>query len=133
MPTAYDYIRLGHPLSCILEWTVGKLHGLDAKNVISFSSSTTPILAVLRKNLFEKKNTQIFYHGKLPAFFDAYLIKSVYGYSFDLKQIESLTDIITVAGKSNILLTQTDKICHFETSMQTGKSVDFFINIQPDL
>ena len=133
LPTAYDYIRLGHPLSCILEWTVGKLHGLDAKNVISFSSSTTPILAVLRKNLFEKKNTQIFYHGKLPAFFDADLIKSVYGYSFDLKQIESLTDIITVAGKSNILLTQTDKICHFETSMQTGKSVDFFINIQPDL
>ena len=52
LPTAYDYIRLGHPLSCILEWTVGKLHGLDAKNVISFSSSTTPILAVLRKNLF---------------------------------------------------------------------------------
>ena len=23
--TAYDYIRLGHPLSCILEWTIAKL------------------------------------------------------------------------------------------------------------
>ncbi len=133
LPTAYDYIRLGHPLSCVLEWTVGKLHGFDAKNVICFSSSTTPILAVLRKNLFDKKNTQIFYSGKLPAFFDADLIKSVYGYSFDLRQIESLNDIITVAGTSNILLTQTDKICHFETSMQNGKSVDFFINIQPNL
>ena len=22
LPTAYDYIRLGHPLSCILEWTI---------------------------------------------------------------------------------------------------------------
>lgn len=133
LPTAYDYIRLGHPLSCVLEWTVGKLEGLDAKNVISFSSSTTPILAVLRKNLVEKKNTQIFYSGKLPAFFDADLIRSVYGYSFDLKQIESLTEIITVAGTSNILLTQTDKICQFEASLQTAKSVDFFINIQPDL
>jgi len=133
LPTAYDYIRLGHPLSCVLEWTVGKLYGFDAKNVICFSSSTTPILAVLRKNLFDKKNTQIFYSGKLPAFFDADLIKSVYGYSFDLRQIESLNDIITVAGTSNILLTQTDKICHFETSMQNGKSVDFFINIQPNL
>jgi len=133
LPTAYDYIRLGHPLSCVLEWTVEKLHGLDAKNVISFSSSTTPILAVLRKNLFEKKNTQLFYTGELPAFFDADLIKSVYGYSFDLKQVESLSDIVSVAGTSTILLAQTDKIFHFETSMQMAKGVDFFINIQLDL
>ena len=26
LPTAYDYIRLGHPLSCILEWTIGNLN-----------------------------------------------------------------------------------------------------------
>jgi len=25
LPTAYDYIRLGHPLSCILEWALAKL------------------------------------------------------------------------------------------------------------
>ena len=25
LPTAYDYIRLGHPLSSILEWAVAKL------------------------------------------------------------------------------------------------------------
>ena len=25
LPTAYDYIRLGHPLSCILEWAIAGL------------------------------------------------------------------------------------------------------------
>ena len=49
--TAYDYIRLGHPLSCVLEWAIAKLNNLKAENVISFSSKTTPILAILRKNL----------------------------------------------------------------------------------
>ena len=24
LPTAYDYLRLGHPLSCILEWGIAK-------------------------------------------------------------------------------------------------------------
>ena len=61
LPTAYDYIRLGHPLSCVLEWTIAKLNGLKAKNIISFSSKITPILAVLRKNLFDNKKTQIVY------------------------------------------------------------------------
>ncbi|MEJ6750214.1 MAG: cystathionine beta-synthase, partial [Bacteroidia bacterium] len=50
LPTAYDYIRLGHPLSCILEWGVANLINLNSKNVISFSSKTIPILAILRKN-----------------------------------------------------------------------------------
>ena len=60
LPTAYDYIRLGHPLSCVLEWAVANLHETKPKSVISFSSKTTPILAVLRKNLFEnKKNGKI--------------------------------------------------------------------------
>ena len=49
LPTAYDYIRLGHPLSCVLEWVIAGLNNLKAENVICFSSKTTPILAVLRK------------------------------------------------------------------------------------
>ncbi|MFT6721629.1 MAG: hypothetical protein ACJA0J_002435, partial [Bdellovibrionota bacterium] len=51
LPTAFDYIRLGHPLSCLLEWGVAKLNSLKPENVISFSSKTVPVLAVLRKNL----------------------------------------------------------------------------------
>uniref|UniRef100_UPI0033654F89 COR domain-containing protein n=1 Tax=Candidatus Albibeggiatoa sp. nov. BB20 TaxID=3162723 RepID=UPI0033654F89 len=54
LPTAYDYIRLGHPLSCVLEWGIANLNNLDANNVISFSSQTIPVLAILRKNLLER-------------------------------------------------------------------------------
>ena len=46
LPTAYDYIRLGHPLSCLLEWVLASLHRLPSENVISFSSKTAPILAI---------------------------------------------------------------------------------------
>ena len=35
LPTAYDYIRLGHPLSCLLEWGIAKTHDIDAQNVKS--------------------------------------------------------------------------------------------------
>ena len=59
LPTAYDYIRLGHPLSCVLEWTIANLNGTKAENVISFSSKTVPVLAILRKNLELNKKTQI--------------------------------------------------------------------------
>jgi cystathionine beta-lyase/cystathionine gamma-synthase len=58
LPTAYDYIRLGHPLSCVLEWTLSKLHQLKPENIISFSSETMPILAILRFNLLKNKKTQ---------------------------------------------------------------------------
>ena len=71
LPTAYDYIRLGHPLSCVLEWTIANLHQLTSESVISFSSQTVPVLAILRKNLLENKKTQIVYTDKLPTTFDA--------------------------------------------------------------
>ena len=75
--TAYDYIRLGHPLSCILEWTIGSLHHTKAENVISFSSKTTPILAILRKNLLENKDTQILFTDSISHFFNAEVIKEI--------------------------------------------------------
>jgi cystathionine beta-lyase/cystathionine gamma-synthase len=84
LPTAYDYIRLGHPLSCVLEWALAKENNLDFKNVIAFASHTMPILAVLRRNLHLKKKTQIIATAALPGGFDESLLKSVYGYDFVL-------------------------------------------------
>ena len=49
LPTAYDHIRLGHPLSSILEWAIANLNGLPSDHVISLSSRMMPVLAVLRK------------------------------------------------------------------------------------
>ena len=123
LPTAYDYIRLGHPLSSVLEWTIANLNNTKSKNVISFSSKTTPILAVLRKNLLEQKDTQIVYTGELPPFFDAELIKRVYGYSFDLKHVESINNLPQYNG-STIYISQQDDICNFNLKPE----VDFYIN-----
>jgi len=77
LPTAYDYIRLGHPLSSLLEWSIAKLNNIKAENVISFSSRTTPILAILRKNSLEHKKTQILYSGDLPLHFDAEIVQNI--------------------------------------------------------
>jgi len=123
LPTAYDYIRLGHPLSSVLEWTIANLNNTKSKNVISFSSKTTPILAVLRKNLLEQKETQIVYTDELPSFFDAELIKRVYGYSFDLKHVESINNLPQYNG-STIYISQQDDICNFNLKPE----VDFYIN-----
>ena len=38
LPTAYDYIRLGHPLSCILEWTIANLFDTKSQNEIGRAS-----------------------------------------------------------------------------------------------
>ena len=121
--TAYDYIRLGHPLSCILEWAIAKLHDTKAENVISFSSKTTPILAVLRKNLLNNRNTQILYTGALPYFFNTEVIKDIYGYNFELKQINSTDEIASFDG-STIFISQEGEICKFDTN----ENIDFSIN-----
>ncbi len=91
LPTAYDYIRLGHPLSCILEWVIARRHGLHANNVISFSSKTIPVMAILRKNLLDKVQTQIVYTGTLPDCFDVDVLRNVYGYQFELAKTDGAT------------------------------------------
>ena len=128
LPTAYDYIRLGHPLSCVLEWTIAKLNNIKAESVISFSSKTTTILAVLRKNLLQHKNTQILFSGNLPENFDAEILRTVYGYKFELKPIEKSSEISAFDG-STILVSSQNKVGQFEAN----SNVDFLINLHEDL
>lgn len=128
LPTAYDYIRLGHPLSSVLEWTVAKLNNLKAETVISFSSKTMPVLAVLRKNLLEGKNTQILYKGELPMFFDADLVQRIYGYNFELKQVDDATAIPAYNG-STIFISEQNNVGDFNLI----PNVDFFINVHAQL
>lgn len=124
LPTAYDYIRLGHPLSCVLEWAIAHVHDLPAQNVISFSSQVTPILAILRKNLFDHKKTQINYTGDLPVFFDASLIKEVYGYDFDLQQVDSPAAVKEYDG-SAVFIANHESLSQLDLS----PSIDFAISL----
>jgi len=135
LPTAFDYIRLGHPLSCILEWVMAKLNNLNPNNVISFSSKSMPVLAILRKNLLADKNTQIIYTGELPAFFKTEILKAVYGYKFELKQVEKIDEISTFDG-STIFISQQDASISVDerlTNIKLSPNIDFFISVHEHL
>ncbi len=128
LPTAYDYVRLGHPLSCVLEWAIAKRNNLKANNVISFSSKTIPLMAVLRKNLLAAKASRILYSGNLAADFDLETVKQVYGYKFDLVKHEPGEEIKSFAG-STILLSQTDQI--FDVDLPSN--IDFLVSTHASL
>ena len=128
LPTAYDYIRLGHPLSCVMEWTIAHLHDIKPKNIISFSSQTIPILAILRKNLLDLKNTQIIYTDSSLDLLDHKSIRENYGYNFDLKKVNKLSEIPAFEG-STVLVSQFDKIEINDLNL----NIDFFINIYKTL
>lgn len=128
LPTAFDYIRLGHPLSCVLEWTIAQLHEIPAERVISFSSKTAPLLAILRKNSFEGKNTLIAYREALPSHFQATVIRDIYGYNFELQQVSSPTEIKSFDG-SIIYYTAEATICQFDIH----STVDFHINAHDEV
>ena len=128
LPTAYDYIRLGHPLSCVLEWGIGNLNNLNSENVISFSSQTVPVFSILRKNLLDNKNTQIIYTGELPGCFDAEVLRNVYGYTFELKKVQNATFIPEFDG-STVFISHQNDISNFELN----SSIDFYINIYTHL
>ena len=128
LPTAYDYIRLGHPLSCVLEWAIANLNNTKAENVISFSSKTIPILAILKTNLLENKKTQILYTDEIASFFDAKIIREIYGYNFEMQKIEAINSVPKFDG-STIFISSTKNIFSFDDQ----KAIDFFINLNKDL
>ena len=127
LPTAYDYIRLGHPLSCVLEWAIANSNNLKPQNVISFSSSIVPVLSVLRKNLLDKKKTRIFHSGVLPYSFDTHVLRSIYGYEFDLTKVDDI-QAVSASSETTIFISKD------EIGIEDVKTnVDFFITILPQL
>jgi cystathionine beta-lyase/cystathionine gamma-synthase len=111
-----------------LEWGIAKRNNVPNQNVISFSSKTIPILAILRKNLFDKKNTRILHTDNLPDFFDVEVVREVYGYDFELKQIHDLNDIGSFDG-STVFVAQEEEM----GSVNLQTEVDFYITLHEEL
>ncbi len=128
LPTAFDYIRLGHPLSCVLEWFIAKQHNINAHQVISFSSKTAPILAILRKNTLDGKATRILYTDKLPEHFDLNRLRSVYGYKAELEQVKRGAAITPFEG-STIFALEKENINQFDIYAH----IDFYVNFNDRL
>jgi cystathionine beta-lyase/cystathionine gamma-synthase len=133
LSTAYDYIRLGHPLSCILEWAIGEMNMLESKNVISFSSKSVPILAILRKNHLDNRNTQIIYTGIAPTYLELEELYTVYKYNFELRHASKVEEIVKFEG-STIYISQQDDFSKMDrTFLDDSIKVDFFVNINDNL
>jgi len=128
LPTAYDYIRLGHPLSSILEWAIAQLNHTESDHVISFASKTIPVLAVLRKSLLDQKSTRILYTSELPELLETDILRVVYGYNFELCQVDDLEKVAAFDG-SSIYISQKNDLCSFDLN----PNIDFFINVHPYL
>lgn len=128
LPTAYDYIRLGHPLSCVLEWALAHTHGLSADQVISFSSKTVPILAILRKNLLDHQSSRLLYSGELPESLNVETLRSVYGYQLEIEQIAP-GDKIPAYDGSTIFFSQESAL----SPASLSPNVDFYIQANAQL
>lgn len=125
LPTAFDYIRLGHPLSCVLEWSLAKENGVASDQIISFSSQVTPILAVLRKNLLDGVATRLYHKKGTASPVDASLIHSTYGYKFEVIEIENLNEITEFNG-SNVFISHSGT-----TDLESGDHIDFTVGLDP--
>lgn len=127
LPTAYDYIRLGHPLSCVLEWAIAKLNNTHSEHVISFDSKTIPVLAILRKNLLDNKKTNIYYSERLPFSFDTETIKSVYNYDFQLIKVDALDEVSNSEATAIYISNQDDF-----SNLPLSENIDFLISSHSD-
>ncbi len=125
LPTAYDYIRLGHPLSSVLEWTIAQELDINPSQVISFSSQTIGILAILRQNAQEDVKTRILYEGGFPANFDTKIIEEIYEYNFELVKREDHDASSDFEG--SIVLVSNQQVM---TQFELEKHIDFYINTQ---
>ena len=106
LPTAFDYVRLGHQLSSVYEWGIAQLNGLAPKQVISFASNTMSLFAILRTNAQRNQKSIIYYDCELPKNWSNEIIHSVYGYSFETQKIRSGKEIPLVQDSTSIYITR---------------------------
>jgi cystathionine beta-lyase/cystathionine gamma-synthase len=128
LPTAYDYIRLGHPLSCVLEWILAEINNLEPAQIISFTSKTMPILAMLRKNALVDKPSFIYYDTENLPLIDCKRLKDVYGYCFETFKVSDVSAIKSHSNGDVIFITQSA----FDQPLTRNANVNATVNIQPD-
>lgn len=128
LPTAYDYTRLGHPLSCILEWVVAQINQITSEQAIAFSSATMPILAILRSNTLSGVTTHVYYDTDSSPLIDIERLENIYGYRFQLHKTGDITQVPEHRGEMVIFVTQAA----WQTPLNTNSTIDAVVNIHPD-
>lgn len=129
LPTAYDYIRLGHQLSSVLEWVLADINGVSAPQVITFASHTMPILAFLRADAINDNHTHIYHDGGVNPLLDEARLQSVYGYHYSCQQVASIDDIRQHEHGTVVFVTQQA----MNQAMPSNPHVDASINLVPEM
>ncbi|MFK8012776.1 MAG: hypothetical protein AB8B80_12085, partial [Marinicellaceae bacterium] len=127
LPTAYDYIRLGHQLSSLLEWVLAEINNVNEDQIITFASKTMPILAILRKNALIKESTHIYYDGNKLPLIDEERLKDIYGYHYQIHKINHPSEIHNHSDGVSVLVTHSD----FRSDLNTNTHCDITVNIHP--
>jgi len=127
LPTAYDYIRLGHQLSSVLEWVLAKLNQAPSDQVITFASSTMPILAILRRDALNQTTTHIYHDLESSPLLDEERLSSIYGYQFDVKKVASSSEIPEHPKGTVLFVTERP----YQTPLAKHVNIDATINRHP--
>ena len=116
LPTAFDYVRLGHQLSSILEWAIAEFRSVPAEQVVSFSSQTMPLLSVLRENQIRGQKTEIFYETESAPLSDLEVLKNVYTYDVVMNKVESISEVPDNGQSTKIFVTNQLSIAPISAS-----------------
>jgi cystathionine beta-lyase/cystathionine gamma-synthase len=127
LPTAYDYIRLGHQLSSLLEWVLAEINNVPDEQVVTFSSKTMPILSLLRKNTLNEQPTYIYYNCDTSTLIDESRLEQIYGYQFTLQKIEDASEIPQHPDGTVVFVTQSA----FKKALIVTSNIDVTVNIHP--
>lgn len=127
LPTAYDYIRLGHQLSSILEWVIAEINGVNEDQVITFASYTMPILSILRKNLLADQMTHIYYDGNESPLIDESRLKRIYGYQYQLHGVQTALEIAPHDDGTVVFVTNDP----LNEALDVTANIDVTINNHP--
>lgn len=127
LPSAYDYIRLGHQLSSILEWLVAEINQVPSDQVITFTSKTIPILAVIRKNTISEKSTYVYHDTDKSPLIDIPRLEKIYGYEIYIQKVADVSEVPSHTDAMVLFVTESP----YKTPLSTTKNIDATINIHP--
>ncbi|MFT5521320.1 MAG: cystathionine beta-lyase/cystathionine gamma-synthase, partial [Enterobacterales bacterium] len=125
LPTAYDYIRLGHQLSSVLEWVVAEINEVSLDQVISFTSKIMPVLAILRRNALNNTSTFIYYNSDATPVVDEVRLRAIYGYQFELIEVADAGNIPEHKEATVLFVTESP----YKEKLTSNVNIDATINL----
>ncbi|MCJ8273977.1 MAG: hypothetical protein MJK04_31825, partial [Psychrosphaera sp.] len=130
LPTAYDYIRLGHQLSSILEWVLAQINGVSSDQAITFTSKIMPVLAIIRNNTLSGQQTHIYYDTESSPLIDVPRLEEIYGYNVQLNKVADASKVPAhndgaLSEGTVIFVTQAN----YKTPLTVNANVDVTVNI----